>query len=164
MAVELPRRALLAMAATLAAGGQTAAAQATEHARMLVAGPAGGRLTAWSAALGPRLLHGLPPGSRLSGEPVGGADGVTGANRFEAQFDPEGTRLMLLPGSAALAWLAGDPRVHFDAARWLPLLCGVSTGVLACRRPLEASRAATPLRMAVGGPLGPDAAACWRST
>lgn len=154
----LPRRTLLASAAVLAAGAG-AVARAAEQANLLVAGPDGGWLSAWSATLARPLLHGLPAGSRLSDRPVGGADGVTGANRFEAQFDRDGTRLMLLPGTAALAWLAGDPRVHFDAAHWLPLLCGVSTSVLACRRPLDAGSASTPLRMAVDGPLGPGAAA-----
>lgn len=153
------RRSLLG-AAVAVAGGLPRAARAgsVEQASLLVAGPDGGRLDAWAAALTPPLLHGLPSGSSLSGQPVGGADGVTGANLFEARFSPAGTGLMLLPGEAALAWLAGDPRVHFDAARWLPVLCGVSSGVLACRHAISRRNNAPVLRVAVSGPLGPEAA------
>ncbi len=168
MASPVFRRSLLAAAVGVAGGvPRTARAEAVEQASLLVAGPGDGRLSAWAAALTPPLLHGLPIGSSLSAQSVGGADGVTGANLFEARFSPAGAGLMLLPGAAALAWLAGDPRVHFDAARWLPLLCGVSPGVLACRRPLDPRPArqsarlpdGQALRVAVGGPLGPDAAA-----
>lgn len=68
---------------------------------------------------------------------VGGQDGVTGANQFEAQPDTSSSLdtqdALLLPGSAALAWLAGDSRVRFDATRLIPLLASVSPGVMMAR-------------------------------
>ncbi len=91
-----------------------------DGATLLVAGPESGATDRWAALLGPALGRGLPPGTQVHTEAVGGPDGVTGANQFEARTTPDGTTALLLPGSAALAWLVGDPRARFDAAHWMP--------------------------------------------
>ncbi|MBO0711579.1 MAG: hypothetical protein J2P47_09925, partial [Acetobacteraceae bacterium] len=83
----------------------------------------------------------------------GGVDGVTGANQFEARVAPDGTTLLLAPGAAALAWLAGDPRTHFDVARWVPVMTGITSGLVAGTIPLVPGRRA---RVAASGPVGPD--------
>lgn len=159
--MPLSRRALLAAASLLASVSLLASsrtATAGEAASVLVAGPDGGRMAEWLLRLSPGLLAGIGAGSGgLTRQTEGGADGVTGANVFETRFTPAGTGLLLAPGEAARAWLAGDARVHFDVARWLPVLSGVSTGALVCRRSL-ASAASRPWRVAMASALEPAAA------
>ena len=67
---------------------------------------------------------------------VGGLDGVTGANQFEARGAPDGLTVLLVPGQAVLAWMVGDPRAQFDVGHWVPVMAGVSAGLSpAGRRP-----------------------------
>ncbi len=157
------RRGLLAAGGALAAAAAIGPARigraaAAEPAHLLVAGSRGGALDRWAGLLAAALRGGWPSDAGMDARAVGGDDGVTGANQFEARDPGDGTAL-LLPGAAAAAWLAGDPRVHFDAARWLPVMCGVSGGVLAGRRPLFAASRSAPMRLALTDRLGP-AAAC----
>lgn len=124
--------------------------------RILAAGPSGGRMDQWADAIAAALGPALPPGTTLHPTLVGGADGVTAANQFEARGDPDGQTLLLLPGDAPLAWLTGDPRARFDAARWLPVMTGLTPGVLASRVPAPALRAGAQVRVAVSVPAGPE--------
>ena len=82
-----------------------------------------------------------------------GADGVTGANLFEARVQPDGGTALLLPGAAALAWQVGDRRAQFDAAGWVPAWAGLASAVLVCRVPLERGRT---IRMGGIQPSGPS--------
>ncbi len=127
--------------------------------RILAAGPPGGRMDRWADAIGAALGPALPPATTLHPTLVGGADGVTAANQFEARVVPDGQTLLLLPGDAPLAWLTGDPRARFDAASWLPVMTGLAPGVLASRVPAHALRAGSQLRVAVSVPAGPELAA-----
>jgi hypothetical protein len=160
------RRALLR--ALCAAGVMTTSRRASaggagelfpDGATMLVAGPQGGRLDQWSGLLAPALARGLPAGIVPRRQTAGGADGVTGANQFEARVAPDGQTVLLLPGEAALAWLTGDPRARFDVARWVPVLSGISSGVVISRVPVAQLPTGGKLRIAAGGPVGPDLAA-----
>ena len=157
------RRQVLAAAGGLLAASRRGVGRARAAApmRLLVAGVPGGRTARWAAALALALQRAWPGGLQGGAAPdivmLGGEDGVTGANQFEARGPSDGAAL-LLPGAAASAWLAGDPRVQFDAARWLPVMCAVSGGVLAGRRTLADARPAWPMRLAVAEPLGPGAA------
>lgn len=126
---------------------------------MLVAGPAGEGLDRAASAMIPLLEQGLPAGTKLRRENAGGGDGVTGCNQFEARVAPDGGTILLLPGQAPLAWLTGDPRAKFDAARFIPVLAGVAPGVLVSRRPLAGITATAPLRLAAARPDSPDLAA-----
>jgi hypothetical protein len=105
-----------------------------------------------AASLGRALQQ---PGP-LRCENVGGADGVTGANQFEARAVPDGSTALLVPGSAALSWLAGETRVKFDAARWVPVWAGCRSAALASRVGLASGR---PLRVGVGSVVGAEMAA-----
>ncbi len=127
-----------------------------DGATLLVAGPESGAIDRWALLLGPALGRGLPPGTQIRTETVGGLDGVTGANQFEARTTPDGTTALLLPGSAALAWLVGDPRAQFDAAHWVPGLAGTTPGMLASRIPLASLLSGTHLRVGAAGPAGAD--------
>ncbi len=123
---------------------------------LLVAGPpdaAPGRL-AW--LLAPRLGSALQAGAALPVSATGGRDGVTGANAFEALTTPDGSTAMLVPGAAAIAWLAGDPRVHFDASRWIPALASLSSGVVVARADADSPHAGRTLRVAASTVTGAE--------
>ena len=118
---------------------------------LLVAGPPGGRLDRWADVLAPvlgRALAGKLPVGRRN---VGGIDGVTGANQFEALGEPDGSTALLVPGVAALSWLTGEMRARFDPGRWVPLWAGFGSGVLFSRSALLPGR---PIRVAGSGPVG----------
>ena len=117
---------------------------------MMVAGPADAATGQWAGLLARPLAEALHPGGKLAVSAVGGRDGVTGANAFEALTNPDGSTALLVPGAAAVAWLAGDPRVHFDAGRWVPALTSLGSAVLLGR---TGARPAT-LRVAASTPNG----------
>jgi hypothetical protein len=95
-------------------------------------------------------------GGKLRLRFVGGQDGVTGANQFEAWGASGGQDALLMPGTATLAWVAGDSRVRFDAARLIPLFASVSVGLLMIRPSIVARHAA--LRIACTGAVEPGVA------
>ena len=172
----LARRAALALMQAVAlagvpiAGSRPVAAQApggpsstgtvlapavlAEAPSLLVAGPAGGRLDRWATALTAALAPVLPAGTRLRHSAVGGDDGVTGANQFTTRVTPDGNTLLLAPGDAALAWLVGDPRAQFDAAKWLGVMAGLTPAVV-CGRAVV-GKPGEKLRVGMAGPVGPD--------
>jgi hypothetical protein len=160
-AAQAPRRAVLrALALGLTAGlaprARAAAERFPDRVTLLVAGPANGRLDQWGVQIATALGRFLPPNVRIQRVAAGGADGVTAANQFEARVVPDGATLLLVPGEAALAWQTGDPRAQFDTAHWLPVMAGVSSGVLVSRLPAASLRPGMPLRLAAAGPAGPD--------
>jgi hypothetical protein len=120
-----------------------------------VAGPPDSSVARWAGLLRPHLAAGLGAEGGLRLRFVGGQDGVTGANQFDARAMPDGREALLLPGTAALAWLAGDSRVRFEAARLLPLLVSTGIGVLMIRGGAAGLRGARPLRVACATPVGP---------
>lgn len=164
----LPRRriltgAALAGAAALAGGfgarraaAMPMAAAFPQGAALLVAGPATGRTAEWSRLLAPLLQKDLPLRTPLRQTLVGGADGVTAANQFEARTTPDGATALLLPGRAAMLWLVGDPRAKFDVAHWVPGLTGMGSGVIASRVAIAAMPPGAVVRMAASGPAGPE--------
>ena len=104
-----------------------------EGATILVAGPDGGRLGRWGDAIAMALDAALPPGTKVRATFTGGVDGVTGANQFEARVPPDGATVLLVPGAAALDWLVGDPRAHYDAEHWVPVMAGVTSAIVMAR-------------------------------
>jgi len=115
---------------------------------MIVAGPEGGRVDRVAVQLAPLLARSLPPGTLIRRRGAGGIDGVTGANQFTARASPDGDTVLLVPGAAALAWLTGDTRAHFDAAVWVPVMAGLSSGVVAGRLPAGGIGPGARVRMA----------------
>lgn len=144
----------------VAALADTAAAPLT----LLVAGPDGGPTSRWGNACALALSPFLPGNPTIITQPVGGLDGVTGANQLDALVVPDGKTAAILPGAALIAYLTGDSRAHFDPTRWMPLLTGVGSGVLMLRSTAQspsitALRTAPPLRLAVDQPQSHDLAA-----
>jgi hypothetical protein len=126
-----------------------------EGVRLLVAGPDAGALNGWADAVLPALEQSLPPDTSIHRLVVGGADGVTGANRFEARGVPDGLTVLLVPGLAVLAWMVGDPRAQFDVGHWVPVMAGVTPGLVA-GRPAIAARDGRMRIAAAGGVAGLD--------
>jgi hypothetical protein len=151
---RLGRRSALMMSAGALLGA--APAMPPDGAGLLVAGPEGGLIDLWADWLEPNLRKVLAPETGLRRDVVGGTDGVTAANQFEARIPPDGSTGLLLPGSAAMAWLVGDPRARFDAARWVPALVGVTPSLLASRVSAGRILGGAPVRLAASGPAGPD--------
>lgn len=123
---------------------------------LLVAGPPLGPTDGWATILVPALSRSFPAGTRFDREVVGAGDGVTGANQFEAHTAPDGSTALLLPGTATLAWLVGDPRAQFDASRWVTTLASMTPAILASRVPLPRIGPGTRIRVAAAGPAGHD--------
>ncbi len=131
-----------------------AAAPFPEGARLLVAGPDNGALNHWADAVLPPLEQSLPPDSSVRRVVVGGPDGVTGANQFEARGAPDGFTVLLVPGQAVLAWMVGDPRAQFDVGHWVPVMAGVTPGLIAGRQAALAPNGR--IRIAAAGPASLD--------
>ena len=152
------RRAALAFAASLAcrppALGAPTALPGTPT--ILVAGPQGGAVDDWAVSIAQPLGRSLLHSEAVGREHVGGADGVTGANHFQASTAPDGATALLMPGRTSLAWLVGDQRVRFDAGNWTPLWGGTVSVIAAIRTPLVRGR---PVRVAVDTFAGPELAA-----
>jgi hypothetical protein len=131
---------------------------------LLVAGPDGGQTSRWGNACALALGPYMPGAPSIITQPVGGLDGVTGANQLDALVVPDGKTAAILPGAALIAYLTGDSRAHFDPTHWVPLMSGVNSGVLMLRATTPAAtpaslRAGPALRLAVAAPQSPDLAA-----
>src|ERR1700739_3820213 len=132
---------------------------------LLVAGPEGDQISRWGDAFALAMQGTFPGDPVIRTEPVGGLDGVTGANQLDALVVPDGRTAAILPGAVLNAWLTGDSRVHFDPTRWVPLMIGRNSGVLVGRLPkgavpdLQNLRAMSPLRLAAYQPESNDLAA-----
>ena len=157
------RRLLLGSAATLLCPAMAMAAPAAPPLELLIAGPSGRETSRWGEACALAFSPCLPGTPSINTQNIGGLDGVSGANQFDALVPPDGKTAAILPGAALIAYLTGGPRVHFDPTRWVPVLAGVNSGVLMLRRALLAAgtsalRAAPPLRLAADQPQSRDLA------
>jgi hypothetical protein len=118
---------------------------------LLAAGPQGAAISRWATACALALGPGFPGSPILQVQPVGGLDGVTGANKFDALVVPDGSTAAMFPGATLIAWLIGDSRVHFDPTHWVPVMAGANSGVLVVR--LGAGVTPSPRTIQVGGSL-----------
>ena len=150
----LRRRHMLGVLAGLSMTGPIGRARAADGATLLVAGPDGGMLDRWSRVIQTTLAQALPPNTDLRRQSVGGADGVTAANQFDARTEPDGHTVLLAPGEAALAWLVGDPRARFDLTRWVSVLAGVTPGLIVARA--GAIAPGKRVRVPTAGPASAD--------
>ncbi|OYW11216.1 MAG: hypothetical protein B7Z59_05045 [Acidiphilium sp. 37-67-22] len=127
--------------------------------RILVGGLPGGRIDRWAHAISLGVQAILSPEALLRVQTAGGRDGVTGANRLQALVAADGHTGALLPGAAPIAYLTGDPRVHFRPGEWIPILAGINPGVIVVRGGLARLAHPSPLRLAAAAPESPDLAA-----
>jgi hypothetical protein len=165
----MKRRHLLGLSAAIAAtrllSPRLALADNPTAYALLAAGPDGGQISRWAYACALALGPGFPGSPELQVQPIGGLDGVTGANKFDALVVPDGSTAAIFPGATLLAWLTGDSRVHFDPTHWAPVMAASNSGVLVVRQ----GQGVTPspqtiqvggaLRLAVDQPQSNDLAA-----
>jgi hypothetical protein len=52
-----------------------------------------------------------------------------------------------------MAWLSGDPRARFDAAKWLGVIAGIAPAVVCARTTMAKGER---IRVGMSGPVGPD--------
>ncbi len=148
-----------------AAHAQAEAQAALGPMNLLVAGPNGGQTSRWGSAFALAMSNSFPGTPNIVAQPVGGLDGVTGANQLDALLVPDGRSAAILPGAALIAFLTGDSRVHFDPTHWTPLLAGCNSGVLMLRAPagtvptLNTLQKLAPLRIGAAQPQSNDLAA-----
>ena len=105
--------------------------------------------------LGPPKLPNPSADQRIGITLTGGLDGVTAANAFEARANPDGSTALIVPGHAALAWIAGDPRVHFDAGTWVPVLATLSPVALVGRAGAASLMRGRTVVLGGSNPAGP---------
>jgi hypothetical protein len=151
------RRGLIGAALATAAARPLAAATAIPEAATLTCpGPEDGPPARFAARAARGLARGLVQAAALRLAVVGGPDGITAANRFAVSAPPDGRSLLLLPGLAAQGLLVGDSRARFEPRHWPAVTAGLLPALLAGR---GAPGDAAPLRLALPGPGGPEAAA-----
>ena len=127
-----------------------------EGATILVAGPDNGAMDRWAHLLRPVLAQSVDPGGAMRQTAGGGADGVTGANRFDTRVVPDGRTVLLAPGESVLDWLVGDPRAQFDVGHWVPVMACVAPAAVVGRPAAfaEGGAAGGVVRIAADQPAG----------
>jgi hypothetical protein len=155
---------LAAAAAAMLPAGRACADSGAASLNLLVGGPDGEQTSRWGDAAALALSAGFPGGPDVITQTAGGLDGVTGANRLDALVVPDGRTAAMLPGASLIAWILGDPRVHFDPTRWVPVMGGTNSGTLVARlgnKPASVTdlRRFAPLRLAAEAPQSADLAA-----
>ncbi|MFP2871454.1 hypothetical protein ACLEIY_04255 [Acetobacter tropicalis] len=139
----------------------TARAGSAIPAPLIVAGVAESQCGQWASLLAPILANELQYSSAFPLTTTTGWDGVTGANLFDTQQEqatpPAG---LMVPGTAILAALAGDSRVHYDYQRWVPTFLShqptVVVGKAALHRSVASILKGQPLRVGVSRYTGPE--------
>jgi hypothetical protein len=152
------------LAAAVLPAGRAWAGAGAANLNLLVAGPDGEQTSRWGDACALAMSAGFPGAPNIIAQPDGGLDGVTGANRLDALVVPDGRTAAILPGAALIAWMIGDPRVHFDPTRWAPVFGGTNSGVLVVRLGSTAPSVAAlrkfgVMRLAADAPQSSDLAA-----
>lgn len=127
--------------------------------KILVGGLPGGLTDRWARTVALAAQDVLSPHTPVRVQTIGGRDGVTGANRLQGMVASDGRVSGMLPGEMAIAFLTGDPRVHFQPSEWVPVLAGVNPSIIVLRGGLARLSQPAPIRLAATGPESVDLAA-----
>ena len=131
-----------------------AATAVPEAATLIAPGPEEGLAAGFAAQAARGLARGLVQAASLRVSILGGADGITAANRFAASTPADGRLLLAFPGIAAHALLVGDGRARFEPRHWPAVAGSMSPAILAGRGTLGGTQ---PVRIALPGPAAPEA-------
>lgn len=140
--------------------GPLATPTSDQTTKLIIAGSAETPCGTWASRLAPDMAEELgQPAFELAF--TTGWDGVTGANLFDAQEQlSSASSTLLVPGTALMASMTGDSRVHYAYQRWLPVLtvCQPSlvVGHVSLHRSLGAILGNKSTRIAVSTPTGPE--------
>ncbi|WP_137181380.1 hypothetical protein [Roseomonas sp. AR75] len=150
------RRAVLGSVIAAAAARPLAAATAVpEAATLLAPGPEEGASASYAHRAARGLARGLVQAAALRVSVLGGADGITAANRFAVSTPADGRVLLVLPGLATQSLLIGDPRARFEPRQWPAVAGNLAPALLAGRGALNA---AGTVRLALPGPAAAETA------
>lgn len=150
------RRGLIGAGIAAAFSQPVRAATAVPEAATLIApGPEEGCAARFAAQAARGLARGLAQAASLRVNVLGGADGITAANRFAASTPADGRLLLAFPGIAAHALLVGDSRARFEPRHWPAVAGSLSPAFLAGRGTLRGTQ---PVRIALPGPAAPETA------
>lgn len=140
--------------------GPAATPTSDQTTRLIVAGSAETPCGTWATRLAPDMAAelGQPPFDLSF---TTGWDGVTGANLFDAQEQlSSASSTLLVPGTALMAAMTGDSRVHYAYQRWSPVLTicqpSVVVGHVSLHRSLGVILSSKTTRIAVSTPTGPE--------
>ncbi|MFT8418385.1 MAG: hypothetical protein ABF636_06085 [Acetobacter sp.] len=140
--------------------GPAATPTSEQTTRLIVAGSAETPCGTWATRLAPDMASelGQPPFDLSF---TTGWDGVTGANLFDAQEQlSSASSTLLVPGTALMAAMTGDSRVHYAYQRWSPVLTicqpSVVVGHVSLHRSLGVILSSKTTRIAVSTPTGPE--------
>ncbi|HEX7388896.1 MAG TPA: hypothetical protein VF286_02215 [Acidiphilium sp.] len=126
---------------------------------ILVGGPPDGRVDRWTRAAALGMQPALSGHQPIRLRAIGGQDGVTGANRLQTLDVPDGHTAAMLPGEVIIAFLVGDPRVHFQPGEWIPVMAGLNAALMILRGGLARLSNSAPIRLAAASLESPDLAA-----
>jgi hypothetical protein len=149
------RRVIGGLLAAATARPVAAATAVPDAATLLAPGPEGGAAAAYAQRAARGLARGLAQAAALRVAVLGGADGITAANRFAVSTPADGRVLLVLPGLAAHALLVGDPRARFEPRQWPAVAGSLGPALLAGRGALAEAH---PARLALPGPAAAEAA------
>jgi hypothetical protein len=141
--------------AAVAARPLAAATTVPEAATLLAPGPEEGAAAAYAQRAARGLARGLVHATAMRVSVLGGADGITAANRFAVAALGDGRMLLALPGQSAQALLVGDPRARFEPRQWPAVTASLAPALMAGRGALNEVR---PARLALAGPGAPEVA------
>lgn len=114
----------------------------------------------WASLLAAPLGLGSGADRPLQLQQTTGRDGVTAANIFDTQNGGDNDRSLIVPGATLLASMIGDPRVHFDPTRWIPIFMAISSPIVVghadFHRSLRTLLKPRQVRVAVSTPDGPE--------
>lgn len=135
----------------------------TPPTRLIVSGNEASESAAFARLIAPSLSSGLGLSSDIDLAFDLGHDGVTAANLFDRNPPEDNSEMALISkGSAIIASLCDDSRVHFDYSRWISVLAAQQTVITIARAELHRSFRARvsgflhdkPSRVAVAQPIG----------
>lgn len=140
--------------------GPIATPTSEQTTKLIVAGSAETPCGTWASRLAPDMAEELGQ-TPFELAYTTGWDGVTGANLFDAQEQlSSASSTLLVPGTALLAAMTGDSRVHYAYQRWLPVLTmfqpSLVVGHVNLHRSIGAILGNRTTRVAVSTPTGPE--------
>lgn len=140
--------------------GPLATPTSDQTTKLIVAGSAETPCGIWASRLAPDMAEELEQ-TPFDLSFTTGWDGVTGANLFDAQEQlSSASSTLLVPGTALMASMTGDSRVHYAYQRWLPVLTicqpSVVVGHVSLHRSLGTILGNKTTRVAVSTPTGPE--------
>lgn len=106
---------------------------------LIVGGTKESRIGQFSSTLADLFKQNIESNPLLSLQFTTGYDSVTASNLFDTRLTQDGSIALITSGSAIIAALAADPRVHFDYQHWIPVFSTITPIIVISRQPFHNS-------------------------